>query len=31
MGVFKDPKTEITCLQNLRKALEVLRKVKKMN
>ena len=25
-GVFKDPKTETTCISNIRKALEILRK-----
>jgi hypothetical protein len=31
LGVFKNPKTESTCLQNIRKALDVLRKIKKMD
>ena len=31
IGVFRNPKTEATCLQNIRKALDVLRKMKKMD
>ena len=30
-GVFKDPKTETTCLSNLRKAMKVLQTAKKMS
>lgn len=30
-GVFKEPRTEVTCLQNIRKSLEVLRKLRKMD
>jgi hypothetical protein len=31
VGVFKEPKTESTCLQNIRKALDVLRKIRRMD
>jgi hypothetical protein len=30
-GVFREPKTEITCLANIRKALEILRRQRNMS
>ena len=30
-GIFKDPRTETTCISNIRKALEILRKQRKMS